>query len=134
MSAGKKGTHPKAVDKLAKRSALGHLNGPLSPTRVRRRRSPHQVAKGSVPIEGQTMRIYVRADKLMPVQQCFRYRYEVSDDGPLNGLVDDLFSDRSIMLSAGHEYLVRVNDDPGHPQVVEVIQEITLPVAGDQSG
>jgi hypothetical protein len=45
--------------------------------------------------------------------------------------VDDLFSDQSIMLSAGHEYLVRVNDDPGHPQVVEVIEEITAPVVSD---
>ncbi|MEA2376895.1 MAG: hypothetical protein QOK00_742 [Thermoleophilaceae bacterium] len=35
------------------------------------------------------------------------------------------------MLSAGHEYLVRVNDDPGHPQVVEVIEEITAPVVSD---
>jgi hypothetical protein len=58
-------------------------------------------------------------------------RREACDDGPLDGLVDDLFSDQSIMLSAGHEYLVRVNDDPGHPQVVEVIEEITAPVVSD---
>jgi hypothetical protein len=45
-----------------------------------------------------------------------------------------MYSDRSIMLSAGHEYLVRVDDDRGHPQVVEVIEEITAPVADDQSG
>jgi ribonuclease HI len=131
---GKKDTHAKAMDKLAKRSALGHLNGPLTPTRVRRSRSPQQVSRGSVPIGGQSMRIYIRTDKWMPVQRCFRYRYEVCDDGPLEGLVDDMYSDRSIMLSAGHEYLLRVNDDPGHPQVVEVIEEITAPVADDQSG
>lgn len=130
---GKKSHHAKAVDKLAKRSALGHLNDPLGPTRVRRSKTPNQVTVGSVPMEGQIMRIYIRTDKLMAVQRCFRYRYEVvSEDSPYHGLVDDLFSDRSIMLSAGHEYIVRVNDAPGNPRIVEVLEEVAVTAADEE--
>lgn len=122
---GKKGRHAKAVDKLAKQSAQNPLNPPLAPSRVRRRRSSQQVAVGSVGMEGQTMTIYVRTDKWMPVQKCYRYRYEVvSEESAYCGLVDDIFSDRQLILSAGHAYSVRVNDDPGNPCVLEVFDEI----------
>jgi ribonuclease HI len=122
---GKSSSHAKAVDRLAKASARGHLNEPLRPIRVRRSRSRNQVDLGSVVMEGQTMTIYIRTDEWMPVQRCFRYRYEVtSEDSPYHCLVDNLFSAASIMLSAGHEYEVRVNDEPGNPRVVEVLREV----------
>jgi hypothetical protein len=121
---GKKSPHAKAVDQLAKASANGYLNPPLSPTRVRRSRAPGQVSVGSVPMEGQTMRIYIRTDRLLGVQRLYKYRYEVRSPGPHFGLVDDLVSDRSILLSAGHEYEVRVNEDQGDPRIVEVIREV----------
>jgi len=114
---GKKSRHAKAVDKLAKGSADGYLNPPLSPTRVRRKRGPSQVTIGSVPMEGQTMRIYVRTDRLLTVQRLYKYRYEVRSPGPLFGRVDDLVSERSILHSAGHEYEVRVNEDQANPRI-----------------
>ena len=120
---GKSSLHSKAVDKLAKASAKGHLNPPLSPTRVRRSRSSAQVSIGSVPMKGQTMTIYLRTDRLMTIQGLFRYRYEVTS-GPYTGLVDDVVSERSILLSAGHEYEVVVNEDQGDPRIVEVLREV----------
>jgi ribonuclease HI len=71
---GKKGVHAKAVDKLAKLSAKGHLNEPLIRGRVRRSKIPNQVEVGSVGMDGQTMTVYVRAEKRMSVQRCYRYR------------------------------------------------------------
>jgi hypothetical protein len=76
-------------------------------------------------MEGQVMDIYVRTDKWMTVQRCFKYRYEVmSDDSPYCGRVDDIYSFRPLVLSAGHAYTVRVSDGPGAPRVVESLGEI----------
>jgi len=30
------------------------------------------------------------------------------------------------VLSAGHEYVVRVNDESANPRVVEVLEEVTI--------
>jgi ribonuclease HI len=129
---GKKGTHAKAVDKLAKQSAQGHLNEPLVRSRTRRSKSHNQVEIGSVGMEAQTMSIYVRSEKRMAVQRCYRYRYEVvSDDSPYSGLVDDMDSYPPIFLSAGHTYSVRVNDDPGNPRIIELLGELVDPPPDD---
>jgi ribonuclease HI len=122
---GKKGPHAKAVDKLAKKSANGHLNPPLSPSRVRRSKTPAQVDVGSVRIEGQELIIYVRTGDYMEIQRLYRYRYEVvDDDSPYNGCADDIYSERDLLLSPGHIYAVRVNGEQSNPRVLELLEEI----------
>lgn len=122
---GKTSQHAKAVDKLAKESAGLPLNPPLRPSRVRRKITSNQVVPGSVGMEGQLEEIRIIDDEYLPLSQTHAYRYEVvSAESPYFELVDFIYSDRSMILSAGHIYEVRFNEATDNPRIVEVLNEV----------
>ncbi len=115
--------HNKAVDKLAKQSANGFLNEPLTVQSVRRKFSDESVDIGSVRMEGQELDIRIVTDKRMREQKVWRYKYEVlPSDSPYAGKVDIIFSEH--LLRAHHSYHVRVCDNQNNPEIVDVIEEI----------
>ncbi|NNE34846.1 MAG: ribonuclease HI [Rhodothermales bacterium] len=117
-----KNVHNKAVDKLAKQSANGFLNPPLTVQSVRRKKTEQSVSLGSVLMEGQELDIRVITDKRMP-QRVWRYKYEVLEcDSPYVGCVDVIFSEH--LLRAGHSYSVVVGENQRNPEIVEVLEEI----------
>ena len=117
--------HNSAVDKLARKSANGYLNEPLTVTSVRRKKSDQSVSIGSVLMEGQELNIRIITDKRMRPQKVWRYKYEVLQcDSPYVGYVDIIYSEH--LLRAGHSYRVQVSEKPMNPEVVEVIEELDL--------
>jgi len=119
----KKEIHNKAADKLAKQSSKQRSHQRLTVTKVRRKKSDQITKAGSVRIEGQAMTIRVIGEDTLRRQDCYRYRYEVqSPERPDHLAVDFLFS--KAILSAGHTYDVRVNDDPDNAWIVEVYREV----------
>ena len=63
-----KNKHNKAVDKLARKSAEGFLNEPLTVQSVRRKTSEQSVDIGSVGMEGQELDVRIITDKRMREQ------------------------------------------------------------------
>lgn len=115
--------HNKAVDNLAKESANGFLNEPLTVQSVRRKISDESVSIGSVRMEGQELDVRVITDKRMREQKLWRYKYEVlQSDSPYAGKVDIIFS--KILLRAHRSYRVRVCDNQKNPRIVDLIDEI----------
>jgi hypothetical protein len=90
---------------------------------VRRKLSDKASIAGSVVPEGQDITIRVIVDRLLRRQRIYAYKLEVmSEDSPYFGNVDDYTSE--LMLSAGHIYEVRLNDNPKNPRIEEVYGEI----------
>jgi ribonuclease HI len=117
--------HNKAADKLAKKSAKDRGQRPVSVTKVRRKKSPKSVERGSVGMHGQQATIHVINDAYLPVQRCNQYTYEVmSRKSEYFQNVDVIFSDAEIYLSAGHTYRVRFNSDIRAPRIVKVFAEV----------
>jgi ribonuclease HI len=115
--------HNRDVDKLAKASAKGPLRKPVSVSRVRRKLTTKSTELGSIKPEGQQLAIRIITDAWLPEQQMYAYKCEVtSKDSAYFGNVDNYFSD--IMLNAGHEYSVRLNDDPRSPRIEHNYGEI----------
>lgn len=118
-----KSKHNDAVDKLAKESANGFLNEPLTIQSVRKKYSKESVVIGSVNMEGQVLDIRIITDKRMREQKLWRYKYEVLPSESLYaGKVDIIFSE--YLLRAHHSYRVRVCDNQNNPRIVEFIGEI----------
>jgi ribonuclease HI len=118
-----KNPHNRTADKLAKRSARGLLSEPIDPGRVRRKLTTKSTAAGSIVPDGQRITIRVITDKRLPVQRVYRYKIEViSPESTYAGNVDDFTSE--LMLSAGHTYDVRLNDDPRNPRIADNYGEI----------
>lgn len=118
-----KNEHNRAADRLARASARNALNSPLSVVHVRRKRSPHSVQLGSVKMEGQRLTIRVITTEYLRVQRLWKCKYEVlSRTSPYKGEVDVIFSET--LLSAGHIYYVRVNDNIANPVVNKVFREV----------
>ncbi len=116
--------HNKEVDRLAKASAKGVLREPLGPERVRRKKSDKATELRSVRPEGQRIRVRIITDKWLSLQRMYRYKLEVtSDDSPYFGNVDNFYSE--VMLSAGHEYEVLLNDEPRQPRILENLGELS---------
>lgn len=123
-----KNPHNKTADKLAKGSAKGALAKPLAPVRVRRKLSAKKSVTGSIVPEGQDITIRVIVDRWLPRQKMYAYKIEVvSLDSPCFENVDDFTSKH--MISAGHTYEVRLNDNPKNPQIEEVYGEVEREVA-----
>jgi ribonuclease HI len=116
-----KDPHNKAVDKLAKTSAKGHLLSPLKVSTVRRKRTSQKVQVGSVPMQGQLMAIRVITDTYQRVQKVYKYKYEVLS-GEFLGRMDIIFATE--VLRAGHHYEIRANDSTKNPRMVELVREI----------
>ncbi len=118
-----KNRHNKAVDKLAKQSAKGVLNQPLSASTVRRKHTEHRVEIGCVRMRGQVMAIRIITDAYLRLQKLYKYRYEVlTNDNEFFGRMDLIYC--TDVLRAGHHYEVRVNDDTKNPRIVEVLDEL----------
>ena len=121
----KRSTHNKAVDKLAKRSAKQPSRQTASIVKVRRKKSPRNVERGSVGMLGQRATIRIITEEYLRVQRRNKYMYEVMSKKSLfyRG-VDVAFSD--ISLRAGHTYHVRFNEDSRNPQIVKLYREMVL--------
>lgn len=118
-----KNKHNKAVDKLARKSADGFLNPPLSVQSVRRKLTTEEVDLGCVQMEGQELDIRIVTDKRMREQKLWRYKYEVLPSAsPYAGKVDIIFSKH--LLRAYHSYRVVVCSDQRNPRILEVLEEI----------
>jgi ribonuclease HI len=115
--------HNKAVDKLAKASARGHLREPVTVSRVRRKHTSESTEAGSVKAEGQRVTLRIIQDRWLKPQRMYMYKYEVtSTESRFFGKVDTIYSDQ--MLSAGHEYEVQLNSDPRRPRIERVYGEV----------
>ena len=121
---GKKGTHAKTVDKLAKQSANSPSFGRARPTQVTRKLTSQQVATGSVTVEGQLIDIRViEVQYLPPPRRESRYKYEVVDEAsPFKGCVD--WAESKLDLKRAASYRVRMNDLQRNPRIDDVIEEL----------
>ncbi len=70
-------TYNKRADKLAKGSAKGVLQNPLTVNSVRRKKSTKQMERGSVQLNGQILTIYIVTDEYLKHQRCYKYKYQV---------------------------------------------------------
>lgn len=124
-----KDPYNKSADRLAKKSAKGVLNKPLSVVTLRKKRSPLSVQRGSVVIRGQTEVIRIITDQLLR-QKEFKYRYEiVNRESPDYPKVDIAYSKHD--LRAGHEYRVVFNTNSRYPQIDSVLEELEKADAPD---
>lgn len=115
--------HNRAVDKLAKKSALTAVNKPISIVSVRRKKTLKSVQIGSVEAHGQRISLRVITSEYLNVQKTNKYKYEViSKRSKYFGNVDIAFSEEP--LRAGHRYVVRMNRSANNPRILRVIHEI----------
>lgn len=118
-----KSRHNKAVDNLAKQSAKNAINDPLHIVSVRRKTSKQSVSIGSVEMKGQSLYIRIITTQYMPLQQLYKYKYEVlSEESKYYGNIDIIYSEESIR--DGHCYFVTVNENTKNPRIKSVLKEI----------
>lgn len=116
--------HSRRVDNLAKRSSKSPLAvaRPLRPRHVARKLSRNTLQRGSVPAECQTEKIRIIGCWVIgSPHPGYRYKYEVLEGA--NRQLIDLATSREVMHRT-HCYLVRLNYNPGNPQIVEVVGEV----------
>lgn len=117
-----KDEHNRAVDRIARRSASVSSNPPLAPVTVRRKLSSESVAIGSVGMHGQRLTIRIITDEWLGAQKLYKLKYEVmSKASRYFKKVDQIYS--AELLKAGHEYYVKVSDEPENPRIVKVFRE-----------
>jgi len=118
-----KDTHNKAVDKLAKQSAKQPLHKPLKYVDLRRKKSPKSTQIGSVGICGQRISIRIISSEYLRVQKVWKFRYEVmSKSSPYYQNIDMIYCEQ--VLRVGHNYSVRLNEEPKNPMIKKVFKEI----------
>jgi len=119
----KSSAHNKAVDKIAKNSARGVLQPPLTVTSVRRKSTTKSVERGCVQLTGQRLMIRIITDEYLRVQRFYKYKYEVvSRASPFRSLVDITYSEH--LMSAGHTYHVLMGTDTAAPRIVKIYREV----------
>jgi ribonuclease HI len=123
--------HNQKADQLAKASAEMAQQPPLVPGRVRRKQSRKRLRKGTVPFEGQELTIHVHKGELMQPQRVSQFEFTVRSPGPLFEEVSLATAPSEIYIREGHTYRVRLNDDEGNPEIIEVLLEV---IAGDDDG
>ncbi len=117
--------HNRKADKLAKASAKGPLRESPSRRKVRRKKSPLSVERGSVTMEGQRLTIRI-IEESPPSGDLVRFKYEVmSRSSPYYQRIDYIWHSKTSPLRAGHTYRVRVNEDTAAPRIVRVFAEVT---------
>jgi ribonuclease HI len=115
----------KAVDKLAKRSAKGASQAPLTQVSVRRKRTREKVQSGVVSMSGQRLSIRVVTCEYLRPQKVWKYKYEVvSKRSPFYRKVDWVYSAADLLLRDGHSYHVRLNAEAAYPQVLKLFREL----------
>lgn len=118
-----KNVHNKAVDKLAKQSAKGFLNKPLSIIEVRRKKTKKTVNSEGVEMKGQRLAISIITSQYLKVQKIIKYKYEViSKRSKYFGNVGIIYSEGD--MRAGHHYEISVNNDTLNPRVLKILKEI----------
>jgi ribonuclease HI len=119
----KSSQYNKEVDKLAKQSAKNAQKQQIAISDVRRKITKKKTDIGSVVPQGQRLTIRIIEDKLLRVQKCYWYRYEViSKQSEFYGNVDIATSD--ISLAAGHKYSVRLNSIVKNPRIEKLFKEV----------
>lgn len=118
-----KDEHNRAVDRMAKQSAIMATQAPLSLVHVRRKLTDESVNLGSVQMRGQRVSIRIISTEYLKLQKVWKCKYEVISKGSVDYLnVDIIISDE--LLKAGHSYYVQLNDDTSNPRVRKVFWEI----------
>lgn len=116
--------HSCRVDNLAKRSSKSPLTvaRPLRPRHVARKLSSNTLERGVVRPEGQTETVRIISCWAIGSPHLgYRYKYEVL--AGTNRELIDLATSHEVMHRT-HCYIVRLNDDPANPQIVEVLDEV----------
>jgi ribonuclease HI len=116
--------HNRTADQLAKTSAKGGVQPPLIPGKVRRKKSSKRLRRGTVPIEGQTLAIHVHKGEFMALQNVNQFESSVQTPGPHFEEIVLVTASTDLNIREGYTYLVRLNDDPKHPQISEVLMEV----------
>lgn len=116
--------HNRAADRLAKASAKSSIQGPLTVTSVRRKKTTQSIERGSVELSGQRLTIRIITDEYLRVQRCYKYKYEVMSRGSAYfRSVDLAYSD--VLLRAGHTYYVLMNDNSKNPRIRKMYREVS---------
>lgn len=125
VKAHKSNLHNRAVDKLAKKSALLPVNKPISRSQTTKKWSDRKTVKGCIAMEGQELKIRIISRDYIPKAKTTKYRYEVIDPKSKHFKnIDFIFCPED--LSRNHCYLVKVNEDQKKPQIEEVINELQI--------
>ncbi len=119
----KSNVHNRAADKLAKESASMPFNRPLSVSETTRKWSDRKTKRGSVPVEGQELKIRIISREYKKYAKVFEYRYEVVDPS------DKSFKDIDFVryhqtLSRNKCFLIRLNSVQSNPCIEEVIEDL----------
>jgi ribonuclease HI len=122
---GKKSPRTKEVDKAAKKAAKSDAVHQLVPSEIRRKRSDQPIEIGCIPMRGQTMQINVFKTEFQRLHRLLKCWYTVeSEDSPYYGRADVIYADPDLPLRRGHDFLVRVNEVDGDPQIADVLAEL----------
>jgi len=122
---GKSDELTKLVDKAAKRSSEGPLQGRSEIQRVRRRKSAEPTAPGAIPMRGQVSVIRVIAEKRLGVQRVDSLKVELwNRESKRFDTADNVWSRK--FLRAGHTYLVRFSQDDRRREIEQVFGEVTF--------
>jgi ribonuclease HI len=116
--------HNRKADQLAKSSARGASQPPLIPNRVRRKKSSKRLRTGTVPIEGQRLTVHIHKGEFMSLQGVEQFEFSVHSPGPHFEEIGLVTARPGLGIREGHTYVVRLNDDPKHPQIIEVLMEV----------
>ncbi len=123
--------HNKTADQLAKSSARGGVQSPLIPGKVRQKKSAKRLRRGTVPIKGQRLTIHVHKGEFMRLQNVNQFEFSVQTPGRYFEEIVLVTASTDLNIREGHTYVVRLNDDPKHPQIVEILMEVIDGEAND---
>lgn len=123
VKAHKSNVHNRAADKLAKKSASMPFNQPLSVSETTKKWSDRKTKRGSVPVEGQELKVRIISREYKKYDKSFEYRYEVIDPSSQSFRDVDVVRCRQA-LSRNKCLLVRLNSDQGNPLIEEVLAEL----------
>ncbi len=119
----KSNLYNRAADRLAKQSAAMPFNKALSISQTTRKWSDRKTQRGSVVFDGRLVRIRIISTEYKKYAREYEYRFEVIDSDDMSYKEVDFARYKNI-LSRNRCLLVRLNSDPNHPRIEEVIEEL----------
>lgn len=123
VKAHKSNVHNRVADQLAKESASMPFNRPFSVSETTRKWSDRKTKRGSVPVDGQELKIRIISREYKKYDKSMEYRYEVIDPSDRSfGDVDFVRCKQS--FSRNKCLVVRLNSDQGNPLIEEVLAEL----------
>jgi len=123
--------HNQTADHLAKSSARGGVQSPLIPGKIRQKKSSKRLRRGTVPMENQRLTVHVHKGEFMRLQNVNQFEFSVQTPGQHFEEIALVTASTDLNIREGHTYVVRLNDDPKHPQIVEVLMEVIDDEAND---